>query len=174
MGLQPGVTEGIDHGGVPALLVQRVLVVEVQGAGAGLPGDGEQGLGGLAEVVDIPLLHRDIDDFREAPEALLTIARETGASALHFNHEYPLDEQRRDAAVIDAFRGAGLEAHGHHDSVAFAPGELLTGKGEYYGVFTPFAKRWHQQLTAERLALSDTPAPQADTGIASKIGRAHV
>ncbi len=114
----------------------------------------------------IPLLHRDIDDFAEAPATLLTIAREVGADALHFNHEYPLDEQRRDTAVVAAFHAAGLEARGHHDAVAFAPGELLTGKGDYYGVFTPFAKSWHRQLTADRLALSDTPAPQDTTGIA--------
>lgn len=117
--------------------------------------------------LNIPLLHRDIDDFSEAPATLLEIVREHGANALHFNHEYPLDEQRRDASVLAAFREVGLEARGHHDSVAFAPGELLTGKGDYYGVFTPFAKRWHHQLTAERLALADAPAPQAETGIAS-------
>ncbi|MFN2332254.1 MAG: deoxyribodipyrimidine photo-lyase [Halomonas sp.] len=117
--------------------------------------------------LNIPLLHRDIDDFREAPATLLAIAREVGASALHFNHEYPLDEQRRDAAVVAAWQEAGLEARGHHDAVAFAPGELLTGKGDYYGVFTPFSKSWHRQLTAERLALRDTPAPQTSIGIAS-------
>ena len=127
---------------------------------------GVAALGEALAGLNIPLLHRDIEDFAESPAALLAIARETGASALHFNHEYPLDEQRRDAAVLAAFRDAGLEAHGHHDSVAFAPGELLTGKGDYYGVFTPFAKSWHRQLTAESLALADTPAPQAETGIA--------
>ncbi|QTF92486.1 deoxyribodipyrimidine photo-lyase [Halomonas sp. BM-2019] len=120
------------------------------------------------EGLNIPLLHRDIDDFAEAPAALLAIAREFDATALHFNHEYPLDEQRRDAAVAAAFQEAGLEARGHHDSVAFAPGELLTGKGDYYGVFTPFAKAWHRRLTAERLALAATPAPQANSGIASE------
>ncbi|WP_010626507.1 deoxyribodipyrimidine photo-lyase, partial [Halomonas sp. KM-1] len=44
----------------------------------------------------IPLLHRDIADFGEAPAALLQIAREIDATELHFNLEYPLDEQRRD------------------------------------------------------------------------------
>ncbi|MGM0703368.1 MAG: deoxyribodipyrimidine photo-lyase [Pseudomonadota bacterium] len=115
----------------------------------------------------IPLLHRDIDDFRDAPGVLLALAREHGARALHFNHEYPLDEQRRDTAVMNAFTQAGLEVHGHHDAVAFAPGELLTGKGDYYGVFTPFAKAWHRQLTPRRLALHDAPAPQAMPGIES-------
>ena len=119
------------------------------------------------EGLNIPLLHRDIDDFAEAPEVLLTLARETGARALHFNREYPLDEVQRDRAVMRTFEAADLAATGHHDDLAFAPGELLTGKGDYYGVFTPFSRAWHRQLTAERIALSDTPAPQAPTGIAS-------
>ncbi|WP_027966140.1 deoxyribodipyrimidine photo-lyase [Halomonas halocynthiae] len=109
---------------------------------------------------NIPLLHRDIGDFTESPKALLGIAKETGASTLHFNREYPLDEIQRDNAVLAAFEAAGLSAAGHHDAIAFAPGELLTGKGDFYRVFTPFSKAWHQQLSAERLALSDPPARQ--------------
>ncbi|MDW7746153.1 deoxyribodipyrimidine photo-lyase [Halomonas sp.] len=129
-----------------------------------------RGVAALRDSLDglgIPLLHRDIDDFGEAPAALLAIARETGAAALHFNREYPVDELARDAAVIEAFDAAGLTATGHHDAVAFAPGELLTGKGDYYGVFTPFARAWHRQLTPERIALRDAPPPQAPIGIAS-------
>ncbi|MBS9404947.1 deoxyribodipyrimidine photo-lyase [Halomonas sp. TRM85114] len=127
-----------------------------------------RGVAALHEALEglgIPLLHRELDDFAEAPQALLAIARETGARALHFNHEYPLDEQRRDQAVAAAFDATDLTATGHHDAVAFAPGELRTGKGDYYGVFTPFAKSWHRQLTAERLALRETPAPQAPLSI---------
>ncbi|MCH4564469.1 deoxyribodipyrimidine photo-lyase [Halomonas sp. EGI 63088] len=118
------------------------------------------------EGLHIPLLHRELDDFAEAPAALLAVARDTGARTLHFNHEYPLDERRRDEAVIGAFAAAGLAARGHHDSVAFAPGELLTGKGDVYGVFTPFAKAWHHRLSAERIALHEAPAPQARLPIA--------
>ncbi|TLF49530.1 deoxyribodipyrimidine photo-lyase [Halomonas urmiana] len=129
-----------------------------------------RGVAALRDSLDglgIPLLHRDIDYFARAPATLLEIARETGARALHFNHEYPLDEQRRDRDVIAAFQEAGLAATGHHDAVAFAPGELLTGKGDYYGVFTPFAKAWHRQLTPERIALRNTPAPQAPLPVAA-------
>lgn len=111
--------------------------------------------------LNIPLLHRDIDYFDQAPQTLLDIAREHDIEQLHFNYEYPLNEKRRDQAVLDAFNHAGIAAHGYHDAVAFAPGSLLTGKGDYYGVFTPFSKAWHKQITAEQLALRDTPKVQA-------------
>ncbi|MGO2132580.1 MAG: deoxyribodipyrimidine photo-lyase [Halomonas sp.] len=119
------------------------------------------------EERNIPLLYRDINDFAETADALLAIARETGASALHFNHEYPLDEKQRDRAVVEAFKAADLAVAGHHDAIAFAPGELLTGKGDFYSVFTPFSKAWHRQLSAERLALSDAPTAQKRLSITS-------
>ncbi len=124
----------------------------------------------LKEALDglnIPLLHRDIDSFDDAPAALLDVAREHQIEQLHFNHEYPLNEQRRDAAVLDACKQAGMAAHGYHDAVAFAPGTLLTGKGDYYGVFTPFAKAWHKQITQEQLAIRDTPEAQSPLDILS-------
>ncbi|MCG6659460.1 deoxyribodipyrimidine photo-lyase [Halomonas campisalis] len=128
---------------------------------------GVAALGEALAGLNIPLLHRDLNDFAQAPAALLAIARELGAAGLHFNHEYPLDEVTRDRAVVEAFQGAGLGAWGHHDRVAFAPGELLTGKGDVYGVFTPFSRAWHRRLSGERLALHDTPAPQAHLPIAA-------
>lgn len=117
--------------------------------------------------INIPLLHRDIAYFDQAPQALLDIAREHNIEQLHFNYEYPLNEKRRDQAVLDAFNHAGIAAHGYHDAVAFAPGSLLTGKGDYYGVFTPFSKAWHKQITADQLALRDTPKVQAALKIQS-------
>ncbi|GHE22632.1 deoxyribodipyrimidine photo-lyase [Halomonas urumqiensis] len=128
---------------------------------------GVEALGDDLAGLNIPLLHRDIGHFNEAAEVLLDIARHVGAHALHFNHEYPVDEVVRDRGVAAAFTAAGLTATGHHDAVTFAPGELLTGKGDYYGVFTPFSRAWHRQLGDERIALRDTPAPQQPLDIAS-------
>ncbi|MDN3521539.1 deoxyribodipyrimidine photo-lyase [Halomonas ramblicola] len=158
------------HGPVVGVYLRSLPHWQRHGHGANQLDFRARGVAALGEALaglNIPLLHRDIDDFREAPQALLAIARETGAAALHFNREYPVDERTRDAAVATAFAEAGLAAHGHHDAVAFAPGELLTGKGDYYGVFTPFSKAWHRRLTPERLAIRDAPAPQAPTGIAA-------
>ncbi len=117
--------------------------------------------------LNIPLLHRDIDHYDDAAQVLLDIARTHQTSQLHFNYEYALNEQRRDQAVLDAFAQAGITAQGHHDAVAFAPGSLLTGKGDYYGVFTPFSKAWHKQITAQQLALRDTPDVQSPLKIES-------
>lgn len=111
--------------------------------------------------LNIPLLHRDIDTFDAAPQALSELAHEHGIAALHFNREYPLNEWHRDEAVLDIFQRADIPVHAHTDAVAFAPGELTTGQGDNYKVFTPFAKAWHRQVDAGRLVLRESPAPQA-------------
>ncbi|TVM07369.1 MAG: deoxyribodipyrimidine photo-lyase [Halomonas sp.] len=118
--------------------------------------------------LNIPLLQRDISTFDQAPPVLTELAHQLGAEGVHFNHEYPFNEQHRDQAVMAHCRSAGLGAHGYHDAVAFAPGTLLTGKGDYYGVFTPFSKAWHKNIQAEQLALRDTPEPQAPLDIQSE------
>ncbi|MFW3615101.1 deoxyribodipyrimidine photo-lyase [Billgrantia antri] len=151
------------NGPVVAVFLRSVPHWQRHGHGANKLDFWQRGVAALADALaglNIPLLHRDISAFDASPAALLQIAREVGAGAVHFNCEYPLDEQRRDAAVVEAFREEGLSAVGHHDSVAFAPGELLTGKGGYYSVFTPFSRAWHRQLTPERLALRETPSVQ--------------
>ncbi|WP_163650626.1 deoxyribodipyrimidine photo-lyase [Modicisalibacter sp. 'Wilcox'] len=130
-----------------------------------------RGVAALGEALagyHIPLLQRDIGDFSAAAETLLAIAREHDVAALHFNREYPLNEARRDAAVQAAFREAGLASHAWTDAVAFEPGELLTGQGHYYSVFTPFARAWHRQIDAERLALRDAPTVQTALPIAAE------
>ncbi|WP_104204412.1 deoxyribodipyrimidine photo-lyase [Billgrantia saliphila] len=124
-------------------------------------------LGEALDALGIPLLHRDIAGFDQASQVLLAIAREVGAETLHFNREYPLDEARRDQDVITTFNRHGLAATGHHDALTFAPGELLTAKGDPYAVFTPFSRAWHRTLTAARLALRDSPPRQTRPAVAS-------
>ncbi|MYL22843.1 deoxyribodipyrimidine photo-lyase [Halomonas alkaliantarctica] len=157
-------------GPVVAVFLRSLKQWQAHGHGANKLDFYARGVAALKEALaglNIPLLHRDIDTFDNAPQALLDIAREHDISALHLNYEYPLNEQRRDRAVFDAFHHASIAAHGYHDAVAFAPGTLLTGKGDYYGVFTPFAKAWHKNVAPEQLALRDTPTPQTPLDIQS-------
>ncbi|KFF50282.1 deoxyribodipyrimidine photolyase [Gammaproteobacteria bacterium MFB021] len=121
---------------------------------------GVRALSDALDALNIPLLYRDIGDFSRAPKVLKEIVNEHDIAALHFNREYPLDERQRDATVSEQLHQAGIVVHDYTDHIAFEPGELLTGQGDYYKVFTPFAKAWHQRVTAEQLALRETPTRQ--------------
>lgn len=109
----------------------------------------------------IPLKVIDCDTFAEIPEVLAALCASLNVAALHFNDEYAINEQIRDAAVRRRLADLDIRLHHYTDMIAFAPGELLTGKGDYYGVFTPFSKRWHKDLEARRLKLAPAPGVQA-------------
>ncbi|WP_458525986.1 deoxyribodipyrimidine photo-lyase [Onishia taeanensis] len=164
-------SEAARQGPVVAVFLRCLPQWQAHGHGANKLDFLNRGVAALAEALagyNIPLLHREIDHFDQAPATLLALAEDVGASALHFNREYPLDEWRRDQAVIAAFDRHGLTVKAHTDAIAFAPGELRTGQGDYYSVFTPFAKAWHRALTPEHLALRDAPAVQAPLAIESE------
>ncbi|MGS0468639.1 deoxyribodipyrimidine photo-lyase [Cobetia marina] len=108
----------------------------------------------------IPLKVLDCDTFAEVPEALATVCTQLGVQALHFNDEYAVNERERDRLVRARLADSDIRLHRYTDMLAFTPGELLTGKGDYYGVFTPFSKRWHKEIDARRLALNEAPAVQ--------------
>jgi deoxyribodipyrimidine photo-lyase len=80
--------------------------------------------------------------------ALSDLARETGASAVHFSRRYEPAAAARDARVSEALRNAGVTLARHGSALLFEPEALRTGSGGPYRVFTPF---WN--------ALQAAPAP---------------
>jgi deoxyribodipyrimidine photo-lyase len=102
-------------------------------------------LGGL----NIPLLVRETDRFDTVPGQLLETARGLGCDTLYFNREYEVDESRRDAAAVRWFADAGLRSRSFTDQVLVEPGELRTGSGGWYRVFTPFRKALYRRLAEQ-------------------------
>ncbi len=119
------------------------------------------------ERLNIPLkvIHGDV--FDNTPVALLHLAHEYNCDALYFNHEYALNEQRRDTSVTNLCTANGIKTISFHGDVVAQPGEILNQKGLPYRVFTPFSKSWrHLYLSANPQPL---PAPnvQVLTNISS-------
>ena len=132
-------------------------------------------LAGALGALGISFTVLEAPRFRDAPGVLLPWAQARGAAALHFNDEYPLNERRRDAAVVRAFGEAGVPIHRYTDSVIARPGTLKTGQGAPYTVFTPFKRRWlamWDQTTAAPLAAPDPQgAPQVlDPSLSASLG----
>ncbi|HSG88140.1 MAG TPA: FAD-binding domain-containing protein [Pseudomonadales bacterium] len=127
-------------------------------------------LGALATELDalgIPLRHLDAADFAAVPAALLALAREVGAGALWFNDEHPIDEVRRDAAVVRTFEAAGLAVHRRCDDLIRAPGSVTTKTGDPYMVFTPFRRSWLADLDLAAARPRARPAAQTRPQLAS-------
>ena len=123
----------------------------------------QRGVAALAQslsTLNIPLIMLDIDRFDDVPAALVAFAKQHGCHTIHFNDEYGIDERRRDQGVVQQARHHEVTIERHTDHVLFRPGDLLTGKGEYYSVYTPFYKAWLRQLTADQLRQDDAPRAQ--------------
>ncbi|MEM1165908.1 MAG: deoxyribodipyrimidine photo-lyase [Planctomycetota bacterium] len=106
-------------------------------------------LKGELKKINVPLLIRRAGRFDDAAVALTAIADEHGCDALYFNEEYEVNEKRRDTEVTEAFAAAGRAVHGYTDQVVLAPGQVLTKTGGWYGVYSPFKRRWHAALDEE-------------------------
>jgi deoxyribodipyrimidine photo-lyase len=102
------------------------------------------------ELIRLPLQY-----FKDCPDAILQLAREQGANAVHFNYEYPLNERNRDRAACQALEAVGISPRGYHGDLIVPPGQVVTGQGTPFKVFTPFSKAWLKRL----LQMEHEPLP---------------
>jgi deoxyribodipyrimidine photo-lyase len=95
-----------------------------------------------------------------ADEAVPEVLRETGARDLYLNRRYAVGERRQDEAVHGAAARLGVAVHDFTASLLHEPGDVLTGEGERFSVFTPFFRA----LTRQGAPRSPLPAPSHLTG----------
>jgi len=104
----------------------------------------------------IPLTVIDAGDFAGSTVAVARRLAALRSPALYFNHEYPLNELRRDELAVAACAQAGVAVHRFHDGVLVPPAALLTKSGTPYSVFTPWRQAWYRHLAGDA-----TLAPRA-------------
>ncbi|MFG0306764.1 MAG: deoxyribodipyrimidine photo-lyase [Phycisphaerales bacterium JB040] len=106
--------------------------------------------------------------FEDAPRLLLDLAKEHACDKLFFNRQYELNERVRDEGVLDAFQDAGLEAESFLDRIMFEPGDLRTGEGNYYSVFSPFFRAWQKAVLDDTDRLEPVKLPDTQAAMVSK------
>ena len=80
--------------------------------------------------------------------------------ALYANRELPLDEVRRDEAVCARLGAQGIACHWYDERCVLPPGQVLTGAGDMFKVFTPFSRAWLKQVLANGVRVAPLPAAQ--------------
>ena len=89
-------------------------------------------------------------------QAIPALARALGAAAVYWNRDVEPYSRQRDTAVVDALKELGIEFRTTFwDQLLHAPGDVLTGAGNPYTVYTPFWRNWMKQTKPAPL-----PAPQ--------------
>lgn len=90
----------------------------------------------------LPLVIRRGDSL----ETLRALAKESGAAAVHWNRLYEPATVARDTRLKAALRESGLAAQSHAAALLHEPSTLKTSGGEPYRVFTPFWRRFQQEV----------------------------
>ncbi|KAF4460555.1 deoxyribodipyrimidine photo-lyase [Fusarium albosuccineum] len=112
----------------------------------------------LAEL-DIPLYVETVERRKKIPDRILELMDEWGASHIYANMEYEVDELRREATMVRDFAENGISFEVVHDTCVVPPGELHSGSGNQYAVYSPWYRAWvaHIHENLDLLELYDPP-----------------
>lgn len=117
-------------------------------------------LAGELATLGIPLAFIYAERFTDSLTALEQHCRQHGVRQIHFNEEYGINERRRDKALKHRFDELGIATCKYRDQTVAPVGEILTGQGQPYSVFTPFSRRWRSWMDKARPVPHPVPSPQ--------------
>lgn len=126
------------------------------------------------DKLHIPLLVRKIDTWDQAPAAVLDVCRRHDIDAVHWNDEYGIHEERRDAATRKLLDESEIQACSYLDQLLFRPGTILTRSGDYFQVFGQFKKVCLEHLHRSLPSLAPKVKAQKPLDIASDPIPRHV
>ena len=112
----------------------------------------------LAQL-DIPLYVETVEKRKNIPERIFELCKQWGASHLYTNIEYEVDELRREALMTRKGLQEGVVVEAVPDTCVVAPGELSSGTGNQYSVYSPWFRAWIAYLHTHphQLHLFDPP-----------------
>jgi deoxyribodipyrimidine photo-lyase len=108
---------------------------------------------------DIPLYTETVEIRKNVPGRIIELCQAWGAKHVFCAIEYEVDELRRDAGLTTSCLERGIDFHAVHDDVVVPPGDLTTGQGKQYSVYTPWFKSWIKHLHANPTLLDEFAAP---------------
>jgi deoxyribodipyrimidine photo-lyase len=109
--------------------------------------------------LNIPLVITRAATRGDVPAAVLAVARAHECAALFFNKEYEVNESKRDATTTGLFEKDGRRVVACTDQTLIEPGEVRTGEGRWYTVFSPF-KRAAYAWIEKHGGVTERPAPK--------------
>lgn len=111
------------------------------------------------DQLDIPLYVETVEKRKEVPEHILGLCHKWGSSHLYTNIEYEVDELRREAHITETGLEQGIAVHAVPDTCVVSPGELTSGSGNQYSVYSPWFRAWVSYLHTHPHHLKTFAAP---------------
>ncbi len=117
--------------------------------------------------LEIPLVFLDAANRDEIVPTVANFIKDNDISHVFANHEYEVDELRRDIKLLKATRA---QVSLRHDQCVVEPGTVMTGGEKPMKVFTPYHKAWLSAVKSDP-SLLDTVSPPSKNpeGSANKL-----
>ena len=97
-------------------------------------------------ALGVPLYMETVAKRKALPGRLLELCEQWGAAHLFMNMEYEVDELRREAKLVKEGLENGIVVEVLHDTCAVPPGDLASGQGRQYSVYSPWYRAWMAHL----------------------------
>ncbi|KAF2010645.1 hypothetical protein BU24DRAFT_400141 [Aaosphaeria arxii CBS 175.79] len=112
------------------------------------------------EDLDIPLYIEVVEERQQLPARLVELAENWGVKDFFCNIEYEVDELRREQKLVKMMLGKGIRFEPQHDDCVVTPGQLQTGAGRQYAVYSPWFRAWVAYLHAHPDVLTERHPPE--------------
>jgi deoxyribodipyrimidine photo-lyase len=104
--------------------------------------------------LEIPLYVETVSKRKRIPGRILELLQEWGANHLFTNVEYEVDELRREANMVRLCLEKGIAMDVVPDTCVVSPGELASGAGRQYAVYSPWFRAWVAHIYSNNTLLS--------------------
>lgn len=119
--------------------------------------------------LNVPLLTVNCAHFNNIPKNLVKLCRKHQVTEVFFNHEYEINERTCTKHVVNMLQDQGILSRGSHDQCAIKPGQIKTGNGDWYKVFTAFKRNYLAHFSNLARPLAKQPRKQKPMAITADI-----
>lgn len=118
--------------------------------------------------LDVPLVFLGASERDQIVPTIVDFIKNNKVSHVFANHEYEVDELRRDLKLLKHGSEEQFQFALRHDQTVMEPLTMLTGGGKPMKVFTPYHKAWCAEVAGDPTLLDTVPAPAKNSSDAKK------
>ena len=121
--------------------------------------------------LNIPLLVENVLNRKALPNRLLEVCQTSKIKHVFCGIEYEVDELRRETLLTKKCLENNISFTAVHDDVIIKPGDLWTGTGKQYAVYSPWYRAWKNHIHNHPHILNGFEPPAANPATAKHTYR---
>lgn len=118
--------------------------------------------------MNIPLLVEVVDRRKTIPNHIIELCKTWNAKQVYCNIEYEVDELRRETHLVKRCLKNGISFTALHDDVVVPPGDIASGAGKQYSVYSPWYRAWMAHIHKHPETLDEFSSPTENPPLANE------